>query len=269
MHLHYNEIINLIIIGIITYFIFSLYLSIQTIKSIESKNNSKIIFIRNFNHTLINKFYYNILNYFLNIVISIDDDIAIKNIFNSNSNMNIDIIIESIGGLISSNDRILNTMENFNNQINVYIFNYAWSAATMIALASDNIYMNDYATFGPTDPQICIMNEMVSLQSINKLVKNKSIDKIADIILINYYDSKCLYDMNYKQISKFIKKHAKNNVSQKKINKLINFFALGNIPHDSTITYDMLKEIININIQIPSDIKKIYNIVNKYFYLLN
>jgi hypothetical protein len=252
------------------YYLFKLYISFSIIKFVENKNKSKIIFIRNIAETKLNKMYYNAMNYIFGVMVSINDESTIRNILADVDlvDRNLEIIIESVGGSISSNESIINMLGSFRGQINVYIINYAWSAATMISLASDNIYMNKFASIGPTDPQIYVLDNMVSLRSVTKLVESKSINKISDEILINYYDTKSLHDINCKYITLLVNKHSKKNVSKEKINKLIKDLSDGDLPHHTAFMYDMIKDTLNVTMKIPYDITKVYGQIKYAYYFL-
>ena len=68
----------------------------------------------------------------------------------------IDIFLHSPGGSAESTERIVNLLrENFSH-IRFFIPNAAYSAATMLALCGDEIFMDERSTLGPIDPQIII-----------------------------------------------------------------------------------------------------------------
>lgn len=251
------------------HFIYKLLSIYYTIHKYEHENNSKIIFMRDINITRWNTIIYNILHFlFKDIVISINDDVSFRRILSKNSNKNIDIILESTGGYISSNDCIINFMDNHQHKINTYIHDYAMSAATMIALASDNIYMSNYAHQSPTDPQIVINNETYGLYSLIKLVENKNKADIEDSILLAYYDNLSLYELNKQQVSKYINKHSINKNNKKNKNKIIRLLTEGKLPHHTVLDRYKLSKHIRIHNPIPNDITWIYkNISYMYKYL--
>jgi ClpP class serine protease len=202
------------------------------------------------------------------MVISINDNNALRHILYNNPKKQIIFIIKSTGGYISSSDSILNLLDSHNANKTVYIPSYAMSAATLLAFACDSIYMNKYAVIGPTDPQISIFDEMFSFRAVNKLVKNKPLKYIKDNVLIQYYENKILYDENIKIIIKYINKHKKINTTQKEINELIKMFSLGDIPHHREINLRTLKKVLKINLGIPEDIMRINNQINYIFEIM-
>lgn len=69
----------------------------------------------------------------------------------------LDVFLHSPGGSAEATERIVNLLrENFEH-IRFLIPNAAYSAATMLALSGDEIWMDDRSTLGPIDPQIIIV----------------------------------------------------------------------------------------------------------------
>jgi len=68
----------------------------------------------------------------------------------------INVFVHSTGGSAEATERIVNLLrENF-TRINFLIPNAAYSAATMLALSGNEIWMDDRSTLGLIDPQIII-----------------------------------------------------------------------------------------------------------------
>jgi len=68
-----------------------------------------------------------------------------------------DLMINSPGGDPEAANRIIMMCrERFKNEFNVIVVNSAKSAATLIALGADKIFMGYLAELGPTDPQVQI-----------------------------------------------------------------------------------------------------------------
>ena len=236
--------------------------SFQLIKTIEKKYNAKLIYVKDVNTRHIDKI---LMLIYKNYIVSINDNNSLRHILQKNSNQKILLIIKSIGGYISSSDSMLNLLSSHNCNKIAYIPSYAMSAACLLALACDKIYMNKYAAIGPTDPQITVLDETISFRVIQTLIENKSINNIDDKVLINYYDSKILNDENINSITKYVNKHKKKNISNDQVNELINKFSYGNIPHHTEITPNYLTKFLNINNDIPNDILCVYKLINYIF----
>lgn len=250
---------------IISYYSYYIYKSLVLIKNIEDMHKSKLIYIKDYSTKFIDKILMYIYN---NYIISINDNYSLRRILQKNSNKNIIIIIRSTGGYIYSSDSMLNLLDIHKYTKHAYIPSYAMSAATLLALSCDKIYMNKYAAIGPTDPQISVYNEMISFRTVSKIIQTKSADAIKDKLLIAYHENKILYDDNIKMVKKFLNKHKKKNLNEDNINEIINMFSLGDLPHHSEISFNTLNKFININNSIPENILKVYTSLNYIFQII-
>ena len=68
--------------------------------------------------------------------------------------MPIDILLHTPGGLVLAAEQIANALSRHPAKVTVFVPHYAMSGGTLIALASDEIVMDENAVLGPVDPQI-------------------------------------------------------------------------------------------------------------------
>lgn len=95
-----------------------------------------------------------------------------------------DLMINSPGGDPNAAEKILMMCrERFSAEFNVIVPNYAKSAAAMIALGADRIYMGYLAELGPIDPQIPIVLPTGQVQLIPARAYIGGLDSIRDRIL--------------------------------------------------------------------------------------
>ena len=66
----------------------------------------------------------------------------------------IDLIMHTPGGLVLSAGQIAYALSRHPGKVTVFIPHYAMSGGTLIALAADEIVMDENAVLGPVDPQI-------------------------------------------------------------------------------------------------------------------
>ena len=64
----------------------------------------------------------------------------------------IDLILDSGGGKLDSSVKIVNICNQYSNKVNVFVPFYAKSAATVIALSADDLYLGRAGELGPVDP---------------------------------------------------------------------------------------------------------------------
>jgi ClpP class serine protease len=69
-------------------------------------------------------------------------------------NMPIDLVLHTPGGLVLATQQIASALKNHPATVTVIIPHYAMSGGTLLALAADQILMDDNAVMGPVDPQI-------------------------------------------------------------------------------------------------------------------
>jgi ClpP class serine protease len=66
----------------------------------------------------------------------------------------IDMIIHTPGGLVLAADQIAHALHRHQGKVTVFVPHYAMSGGTLIALAADEIVMDENAVLGPVDPQL-------------------------------------------------------------------------------------------------------------------
>jgi hypothetical protein len=176
------------------------------------------------------------------------------------------MILDSDGGSISSNDRLLYFILDNNLDLTSYVLRKSYSAATLIALASKNLYINENAILSPTDPQITILNDTFSVKSLMNLIEMKDINMISDSILLTYNNIKVTYEENISMTTRLLNKKFKYNTSKSDKKSLIDKFTIGNISHHIPISYKYLSEFLDINKNIPNIINDIYYKYYSVFY---
>lgn len=94
--------------------------------------------------------------------------------------MPIDLILHTPGGLVLASEQIARALLHHPAKVTVFVPHYAMSGGTMIALAADEIWMDENAVLGPVDPQI----GSFPAASILAVTEMKSRDRIDDETLI-------------------------------------------------------------------------------------
>ncbi len=92
----------------------------------------------------------------------------------------IDLILHTPGGLVVAAEQIAYALCRHPAKVTVYVPHYAMSGGTMIALAADEIVMDENAVLGPVDPQL----GQSPAVSILKVLEQKDINEIDDQTLI-------------------------------------------------------------------------------------
>ncbi len=92
----------------------------------------------------------------------------------------IDLVLHTPGGLVLASEQIARAIMNHKADVTVFIPHYAMSGGTLVALASDQIVMDDNAVLGPVDPQL----GEYPAASILKVLDQKPTQEIDDRTLI-------------------------------------------------------------------------------------
>ena len=150
--------------------------------------------------------------------------------------MPIDIILHTPGGLVLAAEQIANALVRHKAPVTVFIPHYAMSGGTLIALAADEIVMDENAVLGPVDPQI---GEYPAV-SILAVADKKDINETDDRTLI-------LADVARKavrQVNETVKKLLMaNGMPEKEAKTLGDELSCGKWTHDYPITVEMAKEL--------------------------
>ncbi len=92
----------------------------------------------------------------------------------------IDMILHTPGGLVLAAEQIARALRDHPGRITVFVPHYAMSGGTLIALAADEIVMDEHAVLGPVDPQLGNYPAV----SILSTVARKPIERVDDETLI-------------------------------------------------------------------------------------
>jgi len=109
-----------------------------------------------------------------------DSEAVLRAIKMTDADTPIDIIIHTPGGLVLASEQIAKAIKKHPAKVTVFIPHYAMSGGTLIALAADEIVMDENAVLGPVDPQL----GQYPAASILSVLEKKPVDKIDDNTLI-------------------------------------------------------------------------------------
>ncbi len=223
---------------------------ISMIRQIEKKRNTRVIVLIHRQETM------SLLGIPISKYIGIEDSEAIlRAIRLTPTDMPIDIILHTPGGLVLATEQIAHALVQHKADVTIFIPHYAMSGGTLLSLAADKIVMDPNAVLGPVDPQI----GQYPAISILKVVNEKNKDRIDDETLI-------LADISQKamnQVYDFIKKIlTANNYSEESVEKISKTLSEGRWTHDYPITFEEAKELgLNVSSDMP---KEIYNLMELY-----
>ncbi|MFN3505767.1 MAG: SDH family Clp fold serine proteinase, partial [Caldimicrobium sp.] len=121
----------------------------KMIEKLEEKRGSRVILLVHRQETM-SFFGFPIMRY-----IDINDsEEVIRAIHFTDKDVPIDIILHTPGGLVLASLQIALAIKKHPAKVTAFIPHYAMSGGTLIALACDEIVMDEHAVLGPVDPQI-------------------------------------------------------------------------------------------------------------------
>ncbi len=163
------------------------------------------------------------------------------------SDVPIDLVLHTPGGLALASEQIALALSKHPARVTVFVPHYAMSGGTLIALAADEIVMDENAVLGPLDPQL---GEFPAV-SILRAVRRKKLDKVEDKTLI-------LADVAEKaisQIQQLIVQILERRMSKAKARKLAQILSSGTWTHDYPITYEQAKALnLPVTKEMPPEI---------------
>jgi ClpP class serine protease len=165
----------------------------------------------------------------------------------------IDLILHTPCGLDLAAEQIAHALSKHEGKVTVFIPHYAMSGGTIMALAADEVIMDENAVLGPVDPQI---GEYPAVSILNT-IEQKKISKVDDETLI-------LADVSRKaiqQVKETVRKIASTTYTEKQAAVLAEELSSGKWTHDYPITVEeALKLGIKVNTEMPHEIYQLMNL---------
>jgi len=144
----------------------------------------------------------------------------------------IDLVAHTPGGLVLASEQIARALHRHPARVTVIVPHYAMSGGTLLALAADEIVMDENAVLGPVDPQI----GQWPAASIIHVAESKPLERVNDETLI-------LADLARKaqgQISHFVLSVLRDDFDEERALFLANELTSGKWTHDYPLTVETL-----------------------------
>lgn len=123
----------------------------RLIREIQNSTGRKlIVYVANFNHPLGG--------------IHLTDVLPFEEILRTTESSSVDFLLNSPGGEVNATEKLVTMLRKRFKNIRLIVPNKAKSAATMIALASDQVIMGYLSELGPIDSQIPVPNPNGTIQ---------------------------------------------------------------------------------------------------------
>lgn len=230
------------------------YRRVQALREFEGRRNSRAILLIHRQESI------SLLGIPLSRYISIEDsEQVLRAIRLTPPSVPIDLILHTPGGLVLATEQIARALIRHPAKVTVFVPHYAMSGGTLLALAADQIVMDENAVLGPVDPQL----GNLAAASVLKVLKDKPISEIDDQTLI-------MADLSRKamgQVQRFVRTLLEDAVPQQKIQTdkidgIVEMLATGRVTHDYPIT---VEEATAMGLPVTAGLPKlIYNLMDLY-----
>jgi ClpP class serine protease len=201
---------------------------VQRIRAMEQKRGSRVI-------TMIHRQEaFSLLGFPVARYINIEDsEHILRAVRFTPDNMPIDLVLHTPGGLVLATEQIATALRRHPARVTVFVPHYAMSGGTMLALAADEIFMDEGAVLGPVDPQL----GQFPAASVLRVAKEKPIAEMDDETLIMADLARKAID----QVQQFVTFLLRDKMDAEKAKALASELSEGRWTHDYPIFYDQLK----------------------------
>lgn len=220
---------------------------VAAIRSLEQQRNSRVILLIHRQESI------SLLGIPLARYISIEDsEQVLRAIRLTPPDVPIDLVLHTPGGLVLATEQIARALVRHKAQVTVFIPHYAMSGGTMLAMAADEIVMDENAVLGPVDPQL----GNVPAASVLKVVAEKPISEIDDQTLI----TADIADKAIRQVQKFVRNLLEDTIPQQKIqpeniDRIIDTLTTGQVTHDYPIAVEEAQSMgLPVSVKLPTEI---------------
>jgi ClpP class serine protease len=159
----------------------------------------------------------------------------------------IDLILHTPGGLVLAAEQIAYALCARKADVTVFVPHYAMSGGTLIALAADQVVMDENAVLGPVDPQLRDMPAASILNAVSK----KDVNELDDETLI-------LADVGekaMKQVKQTVTRIVGSRDDRDKAEELAQTLASGTWTHDYPITVSEAQDLgIPVSVDMPGEV---------------
>ncbi len=180
-----------------------------------------------------------------------DSEEVLRAIRTTPKDMPIALVLHTPGGLVLAATQIARALKKHPAKKVVIVPHYAMSGGTLIALAADEIWMDESAVLGPLDPQIGLgQTPPMPAPSILKAVEKKG-DKAGDNLLV----LADIAEKSIREMKEVIKELLSDKLGEERAEEVADLLTRGEWTHSYPITPEKARELgLNIKTELPEEI---------------
>jgi ClpP class serine protease len=224
------------------------YQRVRAIRRLEEKHGSRVVTLIHRQEPI------SLLGLPISRYIDVDDSEAIlRAVRLTPDELPMDLVVHTPGGLVLAAEQIAEALVRRKGRVTVFVPHYAMSGGSLIAMAADEIVMDENAVLGPVDPQV----GQYPAASILNVVEQKPISEVDDQTLI-------LADVGRKaleQVRATVVQVLTGNVADKKAQELATALASGRWTHDYPISFEEAKALgLPVSDAIPKEVHELMSL---------
>ena len=218
---------------------------LRLMRELEKQRDSRVITLIHRQETMA------LLGFPLYRYIDIDDsEEVLRAVKLTDDEVPIDLILHTPGGLVLASEQIAHALCRHPAKVTIFVPHYAMSGGTLLALAADEIVMDDNAVLGPVDPQV---GEYPAV-SIIKAVEQKSVDEVDDKTLILADVARKAMDQVRARAQSILSEH----MPAERAQELAQVLSEGRWTHDYPITVEEAQELgLPVSTEMPESVYKL------------
>ncbi len=179
-----------------------------------------------------------------------DSEAVLRAIRTTPPDQPIALVLHTPGGLVLAASQIAMALKRHKGKKIVIVPHYAMSGGTLIALAADEIIMDQDAVLGPLDPQIQVGEAVYPAPSIIRVAKVKGNATRDDILVLADVAEKAI-----SEIQSLIVKLLEDKLGRDRALEIAKELTEGKYTHDYPITVEEAKKLgLNVKTDVPLEI---------------
>lgn len=221
---------------------------VRILRQLEAKRGSRVIVLIHRQETLA------LLGFPLARYIDIQDsEDILRAIKLTDPQLPIDLILHTPGGLVLAAEQIAYALRKHPGKVTVLVPHYAMSGGTLLAMAADEIAMDENAVLGPVDPQL----GQFPAASVLRVLDQKNVNEIDDQTLI-------LADVARKaiaQVDSTVKRIVADTMGADKAADLAQILTSGRWTHDYPISVEEARQLgLPITTEMPEEVYRLMSL---------
>jgi ClpP class serine protease len=169
------------------------------------------------------------------------------------SDMPIDMIVHTPGGLVLSSEQIAKALKRHKAKVTIFVPHYAMSGGTLLCLAADEVVMDENAVLGPVDPQL---GEYPAVSVLSVLDRKEPKDIDDETFILADVSRKAL-----DQVSRFVKTILLDGRNAEDAKRITAALTEGKWSHDYPIFFEEARSLgINVSSAMPREVYQLMDL---------